>query len=54
MHKGRTCADLDASPFSDPDQIRVAHRQTKKKMLATPATSNEVVRLLAQVREGPG
>lgn len=49
MCKGRTCPDLAASLFFDPDEIRGAHLLTKKKMSATPPTLNEVVRLIAQV-----
>lgn len=49
MRKGRTCPDLDARLFFDPDEIRGAHLLTKKKMPATPLTLNEVVRLIAQV-----
>jgi hypothetical protein len=49
MRKGRTCPDLDARLFFDPDEIRGAHLLTKKKMPATPPTLNEVVRLIAQV-----
>ena len=49
MRMGRTCPDLDASLFFDPDEIRGAHLLTKKKMPATPPTLNEVVRLIAQV-----
>jgi hypothetical protein len=49
MRMGRTCPDLDASLFFDPDEIRGAHLLTKKKMPTTPPTLNEVVRLIAQV-----
>lgn len=49
MRKGRTCPDLDARLFFDPDEIRGAHLLTKKKMPATPLTLNEVIRLIAQV-----
>ena len=49
MRKGRTCPDLAASLFFDPDEIRGAHLLTKKKMSATPPTLNEVVRMIAQV-----
>jgi hypothetical protein len=59
MRKGRTCPDLDASLFFDPDEIRGAHLLTKKKMPSTAPTVNEVVRLIAQVggflgRKGDG
>ena len=49
MRKGRTCPDLAASLFFDPDEIRGAHLVTKRKMPATPPTLNEVVRMIAQV-----
>ena len=49
MRKGRTCPDLDAALFFDPDEIRGAHLLTKKKMPTTPPTLNTVVRLIAQV-----
>jgi hypothetical protein len=49
MRKGRTCPDLAASIFFDPDEIRGAHLLTKRKMPATPPTLNEVVRMIAQV-----
>jgi hypothetical protein len=49
LRKGRTCPDLDARLFFDPDEIRGAHLLTKKKMPAAPPTLNEVVRLIAQV-----
>jgi hypothetical protein len=59
MRKGRTCPDLDASLFFDPDEIRGAHLLTKKKMPSKAPTLNEVVRLIAQVggflgRKGDG
>jgi hypothetical protein len=49
MRKGRTCPDLAASLFFDPDEIRSAHLLTRKKMSATLPTLNEVVRMIAQV-----
>ncbi len=49
MRKGRTCPDLDARLFFDPDEIRGARLLTKKKMPVIPPTVNEVVRLIAQV-----
>lgn len=49
MRKGRTCPELDAALFFDPDEIRGAHLLAKKKMPATPPTVNEVVRLIAQI-----
>jgi len=59
MRKGRTCPNLDASLFFDPDEIRGAHLLTKKKMPTAPPTVNEIVRLIAQVggvlgRKGDG
>ncbi|WP_345891002.1 IS4 family transposase [Burkholderia sp. Ax-1724] len=54
MRKGRTCPDLDATLFFDPDEIRGAHLLAKKKMPATTPTVNEVVRLIAQIGERPG
>jgi hypothetical protein len=59
MRKGRTCPDLDAALFFDPDEIRGAHLLAKLKMPATPPTLNEVVRLIAQIggflgRKGDG
>ena len=49
MRKERTCPDLDASLFFDPDEIRGAHLLTKKKMPTKPPTVNKVVRLIAQL-----
>lgn len=49
MRKGRTCLDLNARLFFEPDEIRGAHLLTKKKMPLIPPTVNEVVRLIAQV-----
>ncbi|MGF6701283.1 hypothetical protein OKW38_005960 [Paraburkholderia sp. MM5496-R1] len=49
MRKGRTCPDLDAALFFDPDEIRGAHLLAKKKMPTPPPTVNEVVRLIAQI-----
>lgn len=59
MRKGRTCPDLDATLFFDPDEIHGAHLLAKKKMPAKPPTLNEVVRLIAQIggflaRKGDG
>ena len=48
MRKGRTCPDLDAQLFFDPDEIRGAHLLTKKKMPTKPPTLNEVVQLIAR------
>lgn len=49
MRMGRTCPDLDAALFFDPDEIRGAYLLNKKKMPAEPPTLNEVVRLIAQI-----
>lgn len=49
MRKGRTCPEMAASLFFDPDEIRGAHLLTKRKMPATPPMLNEVVRMIAQV-----
>lgn len=59
MRKGRTCPDLDAALFFDPDEIRGAHLLAKMKMPTRPPTLNEVVRLIAQIggflgRKGDG
>jgi hypothetical protein len=59
MRKGRTCPDLDAALFFDPDEIRGAHLLAKKKMSATAPTLNDVVRMIAQIggflaRKGDG
>jgi hypothetical protein len=59
MRMGRTCPNLDAALFFDPDEIRGAHLLTKKKMPPTPPTLNDVVRLIAQLggflgRKGDG
>jgi hypothetical protein len=49
MRKGRTCPDLDAALFFDPDEICGAHLLTELTMPATPPTLNEVVRLIAKI-----
>lgn len=59
MRKGRTCPELDAALFFDPDEIRGAHLLAKLKMPATPPTLNEMVRLIARIggflgRKGDG
>jgi hypothetical protein len=59
MRKGRTCPELDAALFFDPDEIRGAHLLAKLKMPATPPTLNEMVRLVARIggflgRKGDG
>lgn len=47
MRTGRTCPDLDASLFFDPDEIRGTYLLTKKTPPATPPTINQVLRLIA-------
>lgn len=60
MRTGRTCPDLDASLFFDPDEIRGAYLLTKKKPPANrPPCLNEVLRLVATLggflaRKGDG
>lgn len=59
MRTGRTCPDLDATLFFDPDEIRGAYLLTKKKPPITPPTLNEVLRLIATLggflaRKGDG
>lgn len=59
MRTGRTCPDLDATLFFDPDEIRGAYLLTKKKPPTTPPTLNEVLRLIATLggflaRKGDG
>jgi hypothetical protein len=39
MRKGRTCPDLDATLFFDPDEIRAAYLLNKKKAPVAPAPS---------------
>ncbi|MBG6221652.1 hypothetical protein H4V96_001138 [Janthinobacterium sp. CG_23.4] len=48
IRMGRTCPDLDASLFFDPDEIQAAYMLNKK--LPPPTSSlNEVLRLIARV-----
>lgn len=59
MRLGRTCPDLDAIHFFDPDEIRAAYLLTKQRKPATPPTLNEVIRQIAKVggflgRKGDG
>jgi hypothetical protein len=59
MRMGRTCPDLDAALFFDPDEIRGAYLLNKKKMPAAPPRLNDVMRLIAQIggflgRKGDG
>lgn len=59
MRCGRTCPDLDATLFFDPDEIRGAYLLTKKKKPKHPPSVNEVLRLIATLggflaRKGDG
>lgn len=59
MQAGRTCPDLDARLFFDPDEIRGAYLLAKRKPPAEPPTVNELVRLIATLggflaRKGDG
>ena len=59
MRTGRTCPDLDAKLFFDPDEIRGAYLLTKNKPPATLPSINEVLRLIATLggflaRKGDG
>jgi hypothetical protein len=58
MRLGRTCPDLDAHLFFDPDEIRSAYLLTKTRAPAQPKL-NEVLRLIARLgdflgRKGDG
>ena len=46
---GRTCPNLDAALFFDPDDIRGAYLLSKKPQPAEPPRLNEVLRLIAQL-----
>lgn len=48
MRLGRTCPDLDAHLFFDPDEIRAAYLLTKTRAPAQPKL-NEVLRLIARL-----
>lgn len=59
MRLGRTCPNLDASLFFDPDEIRAAFLLTKERRPAEPPTLNQVLRQIAKVggflgRKGDG
>jgi len=59
MRTGRTCPDLDAALFFDPDEIRGAYLLNKKKPPSRPPRINEVLRLIAMLggflaRKGDG
>ena len=49
MRLGRTCPDLDAHLFFDPDEIRSAYLLTKTQAPAQPKL-DEVLRLIARLR----
>lgn len=49
MRVGRTCPNLDASLFFDPDEIRGAYLLSKKPLPSEPPSVNEVLRLIAQL-----
>ena len=49
MRMGRTCPDLDATLFFEPDEIRGTYLLMKKPTPATPPRLNEVLRLIAQL-----
>lgn len=49
MRLGRTCPDLDAALFFDPDEIRGAYLLMKMPQPAQPPGINDVVRLIAQL-----
>jgi len=49
MRMGRTCPDLDATLFFEPDEIRGAYLLMKKPTPETPPRLNEVLRLIAQL-----
>lgn len=48
MRMGRTCPDLDAALFFDPDEIHGAHLLMKKRMSEGVPKLNAVLRLVAQ------
>jgi len=59
MRTGRTCPNLDAALFFDPDEIRGAFLLMKKKPPKRPPRINEVLRLIATLggflaRKGDG
>jgi hypothetical protein len=59
MRTGRTCPDLDAALFFDPDEIRGAYLLTKTKPPSKPPRINQVLRLIATLggflgRKGDG
>lgn len=59
MRMGRTCPDLDAALFFDPDEIHRTYLLMKKRMPKGKPKLNEVLRLVAQLggflaRKGDG
>jgi hypothetical protein len=48
MRVGRTCPNLDAALFFDPDEIRGAYLLSKKPQPTEPPRLNEVLQLIAQ------
>jgi hypothetical protein len=59
MRFGRTCPDLPADLFFDPDEWHAAYLLNKKKPSADPPTLNHVLRLVAMLggflaRKGDG
>ena len=59
MRFGRTCPDLPADLFFDPDEWHAAYLLNKKKPPADPPTLNQVLRLVAMLggflaRKGDG
>jgi hypothetical protein len=49
MRLGRTCPDVDAALFFDPDEIRGSYLLMKRPAPTTRPRLNEVVRLIAQL-----
>jgi hypothetical protein len=49
MRFGRTCPDLPADLFFDPDEWHAAYLLNKKKPPADPPTLNQVLRLVAMI-----
>ena len=51
MRLGRTCPELDASPFFHADEIRGAFLLAKKSRPNTPVTINRMIPLIASLGE---
>lgn len=49
MRLGRTCPNVDATLFFEPDEIRGAYLLTKTPKPKKPPTLNEVLRLIAKL-----